>query len=178
MMLIGSTNVMAAKVGESGVSLELGVLKSNATSYVNGVSADGDLSTTYEALRIGKYYDFGRIGVSAGIINEDQGTDGKFIGVSYDYMFYNDDKLVPFLGASFSYSKNEAKGTNFTVDHNGMQYGIEAGCVYELSDKIDLEAGARYLKSNVDGSTTVSGNIIDVEVDSVVQYYISLGYKF
>ncbi len=177
-MLIGSTSAMAAKVGQSGVGLEYGALKSNAVSHVNGVTADADLSTTYEALRVGKYYDFGRIGASIGLMNEDKGTDGKFVGINYDYMFYNEGKFVPFVGASLSYSKNQAKATNYTVDHNGMQYGIEAGGVYELSDKVDLEVGARYLKSTVDGSTTVSGNVIAVEVDSVTQYYISLGYKF
>jgi hypothetical protein len=178
MMLMASTSAMAAKVGESGVGLEYGALKSNAVSRVNGVTADGDLSTTYEALRVGKYYDFGRIGATVGIMNKDQGTDGKFVGLNYDYMFYNEGKFIPFVGASLSYSKNQAKGTNYTIDHNGMQYGIEAGGVYELSDKVDLEVGARYLKSNVDGGTTVSGNVIAVEVDSVTQYYISLGYKF
>ena len=176
LLIAGSTSAMAAKVGEIGVSLEVGALKSDAFSRVNGGSkVDGDLSTTYQALRVGKYYDFGRIGASIGIMNEDKGTDGEFIGVNYDYMFYNENKLVPFVGANLSYSWNEA---NYDIEHNGMQYGIEAGAVYDISDKIELEFGARYLKSNVEGDKTVAGNKIEVEVDSVVQYYISLGYKF
>lgn len=175
MMLMASTSAMAAKVGESGVGLEFGALKSNATSSVNGVKSDGDLSTTYEALRYGKYYDFGRVGVSVGLMNEDKGTDGKFIGASYDYVFYNDSQFVPFVGASLGYSWNEA---NYDIKHNGFTYGVEAGLVYELSKELDLELGARYSKANIDGSKVVSGTNVTVDVESVTQYYISLGYKF
>lgn len=175
MMLMASTSAMAAKVGEQGIGLEVGVLKSDATSSVNGVKYDGDLSTTYEALRYGKYYDFGRVGVLAGIMNKDKGTDGKFIGANYDYMFYNDSKLVPYVGASVGYSWNEA---NYNIKHDGFTYGVEAGVVYELSKELDLELGARYLKTNIDGSEVVSGANVTVDVDSTTQYYVSLGYKF
>lgn len=174
-LLIGSTNVMAAKVGEQGIGIELGLLKSDAESRVNGVTYDADLDTTYEALRYGKYYDFGRIGASVGIMNEDQGTDGKFVGLSYDYMFYNDSQIVPFVGASLAYSWNEA---NYDIEHNGFLYGVEAGVVYELSKELDLEVGARYSKSSVDGSKTISGAVVNIEADSTMQYYFAVGYKF
>lgn len=175
MMLMASTNAMAAKVGEQGIGIEVGALKSDAVSRVNGVESNGDLSTTYEALRYGKYYDFGRIGMSVGKMNEDKGTDGKFIGTNYDYMFYNDSALVSFIGASIGYSWNTA---NYNINHNGFTYGVEAGVVYELSKELDLELGARYLKANIDGSKVVSGANVDVEVDSILQYYLAVGYKF
>lgn len=174
-LLIGCTNVMAAKVGEQGIGIEVGALKSNAESRVNGVAYDGDLDTTYEALRYGKYYDFGRIGASVGIMNEDQGTDGKFVGLTYDYMFYNESQIVPFIGAHVGYSWNEA---NYDIEHDGSIYGVEAGVVYELSKELDLEVGARYSKTNIDGSKTISGNVVNVEVDSTMQYYFAVGYKF
>ena len=178
LLLLTTTSVMAAKVGDTTIGIEFGALNSDATSKVNGVSYNGDIDTTYETLRLGKYYDFGRIGANIGIINKDSGTDGYFIGGAYDYMFYNESKLVPFVGATLSYSWNEWNGSGITVDQDGFQYGIEAGTVYDISDKIELEIGARYLESTVDGSTTSGGNKIDIEVDSVIQYYISLGYKF
>lgn len=178
MMLMASTSAMAAKVGESGISLEVGALNSNAVSRVNGVQSDGDIDTTYQALRFGEYFDYGRLGVTVGMVNEDGGTDGKYIGVNYDYMFYNGSQFVPFVGAVAAYSANTWKGSNLSIDHNGMQYGVEAGVVYDISDKVEVELGARYLKSNVSGDITVAGNKIELEVDSVTQYYISLGYKF
>lgn len=178
LLLIGSTNIMAAKVGEVGVGLEYGVLNSDAVSRTNGVSADGDLDTTFQALRIGKYYDYGRLGASIGTVNKDAGTDGQFIGVSYDYMFYNDGKIIPFVGLTAAYSWNEWEGSGISIDHDGLQYGVEAGIVYELSGTIDLELGGRYLESNVDGTKTVGATTIELDVDSAVQYYISIGYKF
>ena len=174
MLLVGSS-AFAGKPGDIVGGFEFGGLKSDASSSVNGVKADGDLSTTYEAIRVGKYYDFGRIGANAGLMNKDNGTDGKFMGVSYDYMFYNKSQLTPFIGASVSYSWDEA---NYDVKHDGWQYGPEIGIVYDLSNKVELEVGARYLGSNVDGSKTVLGHDVKVEVDSVVQYYMSVSYKF
>ena len=174
MLLIGSS-AFAGKVGDFGVGFEFGSLKSDATSSINGVSSDADLSTTYEAIRLGKYYDFGRLGLAAGLINKEKGTDGKYLGVNYDYMFYNKSQFTPFIGATVAYNWNQA---NYDIDHNGLMYGPEVGFVYDISDKVELEIGLRYLKSNVDGSKTVLGNNIKVDVDSVVQYYIGIGYKF
>ncbi len=182
LLLIGSTSVMAAKVGEMGISLEVGALNSDAVSRVSGIESNADISTTYEALRFGKYFDFGRLGVAIGLINEDKGTDGKYIGINYDYMFYNDSKFVPFVGVAVAYNSNkwEGSGVNsgINIDHNGMQYGVEAGLVYDLSDKFELEVGARYSKSSVSGDTTIGTTKIEIDVDSSTQYYLSLGYKF
>jgi len=176
-LLIG-TSLMAGKVGDTVVGLELGILNSDATSKINGVSYDGDLDTTYEVLKIAKYYNFGRLSGSIGKMNEKDGTDGHFIGATYDYMFYSNSKLIPFVGTTLSYSWNELEDSGVSVEHDGFLYGIEAGALYNISEKIELEVGARYLESTVDGSTTASGNKIDLEVDSVIQYYISLAYRF
>lgn len=175
LLLLACSSAFAGKPGDMAVGFEFGGLKSDASSYLDGVKSDGDISTTYEALRFGKYYDFGRLGVIAGFMNKDKGTDGKFVGVNYDYMFYNKSQFTPFIGASVSYSWNEA---NYDVKHDGWQYGPEIGIVYDLSNKVELEVGARYLGSNVDGSKTVLGHDVKVEVDSVVQYYMSVSYKF
>lgn len=174
MLLIGSS-AFAGKAGDTAIGFEFGGLKSDATSSVDGVSSDADISTTYEAIRAGKYYDFGRIGLNAGLINKDEGTDGKFIGVNYDYMFYNKSQFTPFIGASLAYNWNEA---NYDIKHDGWMFGPEVGVVYDISNKVELEIGARYLKSNVDGSKTVLGHDVKVDVDSSVQYYIAVGYKF
>ncbi len=169
------SSAFAGKPGDVGVSLEFGGLKSDATAKVDGISSDGDIHTTYEALRAGKYFDFGRIGGSLGYINEDDGTDGKFVAINYDYMFYNKSQFTPFVGASVAYNWNEA---NYNIKHNGLTYGPEVGVVYDVTKEVELELGARYLKSNVDGSKNVSGHRVSLDVDSSVQYYMAIGYKF
>lgn len=64
-------------------------------------------------------------------------------------MFYNKSQFTPFIGATVAYNWNQA---NYDIDHNGLMYGPEVGFVYDISDKVELEIGLRYLKSNVDGS--------------------------
>ena len=59
-----------------------------------------------------------------------------------------------------------------------MTYGPEVGVVYDVTKEVELELGARYLKSNVDGSKNVSGHRVSLDVDSSVQYYMAIGYKF
>ena len=175
MFLVGGTHLMAAKVGEQGVGIEVGTLKSDATATVNGVSGEGDLDTSFQAIKFGKYYEFGRLGASVGMMNKDRGTDGYFVGGAYDYMFYNNSQFVPFVGASVGYSWNKA---NYDIGHDGFIYGIEAGLVYEASKEIDLEIGARYFKTNIEGSKTVSGVPVKIDVDSTTHYYLSVSYKF
>ena len=63
-----------------------------------------------------------------------------------------------------------------------MNYGIEAGIVYAATKNVELELGARYMKSNVDfsGSDTY-GSVVEsfkVEADNFIQYYVGLNYKF
>lgn len=178
MLLIGSTSAIAGKIGDVGIGIEVGALSSDAVSRLNGVEADGDIDTTYQAIRAAKYFDFGRLGVALGLVNKDGGTDGEYIGITYDYMFYSNSHLTPFVGVLAAYSSNTWEGSGISIDHDGMQYGVEAGAVYDLSDKIELEIGARYLESSVDGEITVGGNTIELEVDSVIQYYMALNYKF
>ena len=114
-LLVGATSLMAAKVGDIAIGFEFGGLNSNATSKVNGVSSDGDIDTTYEAIRLGKYFDFGRLGVAIGKVNKDGGTDGEYIGINYDYMFYNDSKFIPFVGGLVNYSKNTWEGNGISI---------------------------------------------------------------
>ncbi|MDY0122275.1 MAG: outer membrane beta-barrel protein [Sulfurimonas sp.] len=170
--------LQAAKVGESGVGIEIGILKSDATSTVNGVSADGDISTTYQALRLGKYFDFGRLGATLAFVNEDGGTDGNYLALSYDYVFYNDGDFVPFVGAHMGYSRNEWSGRGISIDHNGFVYGLQAGLIYDFADEFEFEIGAKYSKTNVDGSASVPGYNISLDVENSMQYYMSVGYKF
>jgi hypothetical protein len=172
------STLSAAKVGQAGVGIEVGILKSGATAKVNGVSSDGDIDTTYQALRLGKYFDFGRIGASLAIVNEDGGTDGKNFGIAYDYVFYNDGEFVPFVGAHLGYSKNEWSGRSVSIDHNGAVYGVQAGLIYDAFEEFEIEIGAKYSKTNIDGSASFPGYQIDLEVDNTMQYYVSVGFKF
>ena len=188
MFVLGSSLLSAAQVGDIGIGFEFGTLKSDATNKATnlgtGVSAngDGDVSTTYEALLIGKYFDFGRIGLALGYGNKKDDLTTTYFGVNYDYMFENKSKFTPFIGAIVSYSSSKYDDSLISLTETGYNYGFEAGTTFEISRHFDLEIGARYLWSTVEGDTTetIAGQKIKVEVDvdSVQQIYFGIGYNF
>jgi outer membrane protein W len=121
LLLMGTTAAMAGKVGDTIVGAEFGAMHTSstatATNLTSGASASesGSDNTTYEAIKLGKYYDYGRVGAALGHGNSKDGVDSNYIAVSYDYMFYNESKITPFIGASLSYAKATAKGDGFNV---------------------------------------------------------------
>ena len=173
--LLVSSSAFAAKPGETVAGFELGKFKTDASQSINGVSHGADVSMVYEAIKINKYSNSGRFGASAGLLNENKGTDGKFLTANYDFMFYNQTSFTPFVGGTLGYSWNEAE---FGVNHNGWLLGPQIGIVYDFSNQFEIEIGGRYLKSTANGSKNVLGNNIGNDVDYVKQYYISVGYKF
>lgn len=188
LLLMGTTAAMAGKVGDTIVGAEFGAMHTSstatATNLTNGTSAsesDSD-NTTYEALKVGKYFEFGRVGATLGHGNSKDGVDSNYIGLSYDYMFYNESKITPFVGASLSYAKATAEGDGFSVDETGVNYGAELGLTYDISNNIEFELGARFLASNMSGddTQTISGTPVkvDIDVDNIQQYYFGLNYKF
>jgi outer membrane protein W len=188
LLLIGATTAMAGKVGDSIVGVEFGAMHTNSTATVtnltNGASASvsGSDNTSYEAIKLAKYYDFGRVGAVLGHGNSKDGVDSNYIGLSYDYMFYSNSKFTPFIGASLSYAKATAEGEGFSIDETGINYGAEVGLVYDISKHMEFEIGARFLASNMSGddTQTINGTPIKVEidVDNIQQYYFGLNYKF
>jgi len=188
LLVIGSTSAMAAKVGDTIIGVEFGgqhvSSTTTATNLTTGVSASasGSDNTTYEAIKVGKYIKYGRVGVTLGHGNSKNGVKSNYLGASYDYVFYNDSKFSPFIGAIVAYSKTTATGSGFTVNENGFSYGGEAGLTYDISSKFDLEIGARYLSSNASGddTQTISGTPVKVtvNVDNITQYYFGVNYKF
>jgi len=144
LLLMGTTAAMAGKVGDTIVGAEFGAMHTSstatATNLTNGTSAsesDSD-NTTYEALKVGKYFEFGRVGATLGHGNSKDGVDSNYIGLSYDYMFYNESKITPFVGASLSYAKATAEGDGFSVDETEVNYGAELGLTYDISNNIEL----------------------------------------
>jgi len=188
LLLVGSTGVMAANIGETVIGVEFGAMHTsstgtatNLTTNVSGSATSSD-NTTYEALKFGKYFGFGRVGAMFGHGNSKDGVSSNYLGVSYDYMFYNQGKFTPFVGASLSYAKATATGDGFMVDETGFNYGGELGVIYDIAKNIELELGARFLASNMSGNDTqtISGNPIkvNIDIDNIQQYYFGVNYKF
>lgn len=153
---------------------------------IEGGSTSNTLNTTYEALKMGKYFDFGRIYGSIAYQNKKDTMSSYTYGLGYDYLFKNKSDFTPFIGLNASYSQgktddNDAK--ELGVDHpKGFNYGAETGLIYAITKNTELEIGVRYVISDVDDTSTVNDggtNVnIKLENDRFVQYYIGLNYKF
>lgn len=185
----------------------------NSVDYVNGVlSTDPrdngpinfspSLKSTYEAIKFGKYFDYGRVYISLGKENGDtwkiNGEQLKYsslnLGIGYDYLFKNKSEFTPFMGVSVGYTKGKFDGSlgdQLHLDNvKGITYGANIGTLYSLSKSLDLEIGARYLKHNIDksfngsyyefdGVDTFSGTSTGkIKVDNSIQYYLGLNYNF
>lgn len=141
---------------------------------------------TYEALKIGKYFEYGRVYGSLAKQNEKDDFSSYTLGVGYDYMFKNKSDFTPFLGVNASYTKAKIDGELYDVlsldKPKGFNYGVEAGFVYAMSKNLELEMGVRYMKSNIDESFSFSDGTnsanIKIEAENITQYYLGLNYKF
>ena len=197
LLLVGSSALVAADMDNSWfVGGEFGAQKmkftDTATATLAGVTASesetSKLNATYEALKVGKYFEYGRVYGSLGKQNEKDDFSSYSLGLGYDYMFKNKSDFTPFLGVNASYTKGKIDDADLALmgmdKLKGFNYGIEAGIVYAATKNIELEIGARYMKSNVDSSgsdsVTYAPTVVNakIEADNVVQYYVGLNYKF
>jgi len=61
---------------------------------------------------------------------------------------------------------------------DGFYYGIGAGVLYPVTNKLELEIGARYMGTSVDDNWAITPASVKVEAESFTQYYIGLNYNF
>lgn len=189
LLFISSSALVAAEMDNSWfVGGEFGAqnMKIKSTVTVLGVtdSEKDTMKATYEALKIGKNFEFGRVYGSLGKQNEKDDFTSYTLGLGYDYLFKNKSELTPFIGINASYTKGKvdtATAASISLDKpKGFNYGVEAGILYAMTKNIELEAGIRYMLSNVDDtfSSTAPAISAKLEGENIAQYYIGLNYKF
>ncbi len=188
LLLVGSS-VFAAEIGNNWfVGGEFGAqnMKIKSTATILGVtdSEKDTMKATYEAIKIGKNFEFGRVYGSLGRQNEKDEFTSYTLGLGYDYLFKNKSEFTPFLGINASYTKgkvDDVTAAAISLDKpKGFNYGVEAGILYAMTKNVELEAGIRYMVSNVDDtfSSTAPAISVKLEGENITQYYIGLNYKF
>jgi outer membrane protein W len=101
------------------------------------------------------------------------------VGLGYDYLIKNSTAITPFIGANVSYLKGNIDDMPILDKPEGFTAGLEAGFIYAIDKKIELEAGIRYMNvSNVEDSVSVTGASAKVEGKTATQYYVGVNYKF
>lgn len=144
------------------------------------------IDSTYEGIKVGKYFEFGRVYGNFAYQNKKDDLSSYTFGLGYDYLFKNKSDFIPFIGLNVSYSKakwsfEDAKILSLDKP-DGFNYGPEAGFIYSLTKNTELEMGVRYMISDVkdtfsidDGTNSAS---IKIESEKIIQYYVGLNYKF
>ena len=184
LLMIGSSALMAADMGNGWfMGAEFGgmdiKMKATASSSGTVASATDTMNTTYESLKIGKYFDNSRLYTTINYENKKDDFSSWIWGLGYDYLIKNSSSITPFIGANVSYVKGKVDDIPILDKPAGFAAGVEAGFIYALSSKAEIEAGIRYMNiSNVKDSASISGVSAKLEGKTATQYYLGLNYKF
>jgi len=149
----------------------------------NTLNISDTIYSTYESLKIGKYFDYGRVYGSIVRQNKEDYFSSWSLGLGYDYLFKNSSAFTPFVGINTLYTKGKDE-TNFATTYDidrpkGFSYGVEAGLIYAIATHVDLEIGTRYMdSSDVQDSRTAGADHGKFEGKTTLQYYVGLNYKF
>ncbi|MCD8477067.1 MAG: porin family protein [Sulfurospirillum sp.] len=183
LLMMGSA-LMAADMGNGWfMGTEFGGMdiKMKATASSGGTTASitDTMNTTYESIKIGKYFDNSRIYTALNYQNKKDDFSSWSWGLGYDYLIKNSSSITPFIGANVSYIKGKVDDMPVLDKPAGFAAGVEAGLIYALSPKAELEAGIRYMNiSNVEDSGSISGVSVKLEGKTATQYYLGINYKF
>lgn len=184
LLMISGSALMAADLGNNWfMGTELGgmniKMKASATLGGTTESLTDTMNATYESLKIGKYFDNSRIYTALNYQNKKDDFSSWAVGLGYDYLIKNSTAITPFIGANVSYLKGNIDDMPILDKPEGFTAGLEAGFIYAIDKKIELEAGIRYMNvSNVEDSVSVTGASAKVEGKTATQYYVGVNYKF
>ncbi|WP_041956782.1 OmpW family outer membrane protein [Sulfurospirillum arsenophilum] len=155
-----------------------------------GISDEGvykdTIDSTYEGIKVGKYFDFGRIYGNVSYQNKKEDVSSYTFGLGYDYLFKNKSGLTPFIGVNASYSiakydTDVAKDLQLDKP-KGFNYGPEAGFLYSVTKNTELEIGVRYMISDVKDTFSIDNGTdradVKLEAEKIIQYYVGVNYKF
>ena len=189
-LLLASSSVLVAGEMDNSwfIGGEFGAqnMKVKSTATILGVtdSATDTLDATYEAVKAGKYFEFGRVYGSLSKQNEKDDFTSYSFGLGYDYLFKNKSEFTPFVGVNASYTKGKVDiedARTLSLDKpKGFNYGLEAGLLYSMAKNMELEFGIRYMISNVDDTFNMTTPAISLKLEgeNITQYYLGLNYKF
>lgn len=187
-LLFIGTSLMAADTKDSwfvggefgGMNMKYGFDGRQGVSTLNFTDT---IYASYEAIKVGKYFDYGRVYGSLGRQNKKDAFSSWNMGVGYDYLFKNSSSWTPFIGVNGLYTKGKDE-TTFATLYNlkhpeGFSYGAEVGLIYAMASNVDFEVGARYMNNkDVEESRRSGADYGIFEGKQTLQYYIGINYKF
>lgn len=191
LMLGTSSALIAAETGKEWfVGGEFGGMsmhtKTSGTDNGDTLDFKETINSTYEGIKVGKYFDFGRVYGNVSYQNKKEDLSSYTFGLGYDYLFKNKSGFTPFIGlnASYSIAKWDREGASeVSLDKpKGFNYGPEAGLIYSVTKNTEFEIGVRYMISDVKDTYSVNDGVdninVKLEAEKIIQYYVGVNYKF
>lgn len=183
LMMSGSALIAADMGNDWFIGTEVGGMNINlnlkATRGGETVSVTDAMDTTYEAIKIGKYFDNSRVYGIIDYQNVKDSLSSWAVGIGYDYLIKNSTCWTPFIGVNASYLKANIDEFPVLNKPAGFTAGIEAGLIYALGKNYEMELGARYINtSDFEDSISFTNASAKIKGKTVSQYYLGLNYKF
>ena len=170
---------VGADIGNTAFDMKTSV---TFTGY-GSASASSDDDGGSQPLKVGYYFDKNnRASAFFQNINVDNG-DARTYGVGYDYLIGNND-FKPFVGLIVGSGSMESD--DGSIDMTGVVYGAQVGLNYAFNENFSAEIGYRYLKSNMEDSTSGVVNVsgtnyaydATIEVETLKNWFFGVNYKF
>lgn len=170
-----ASGLMAADSGNY-IGFDLGSTKFDMKASAAGVSAEESDDGGSQTLKVGYYFDKNsRTFMSYQNINVD-GGDAYYYGIGYDYLI-GDNDIKPFVGGFVGYGSSEVDAYP-DLDMAGVVFGAQVGVNYAVNENFSVEAGYRYMKSNMEDTITIAGVDVKSEIDPITNWFVGVNYKF
>ncbi|QOY54310.1 porin family protein [Candidatus Sulfurimonas marisnigri] len=170
-----ASGLMAADSGVY-IGADIGNTAFDMKASALGVSAEEKDDGGSQTLKVGYYLDKNsRACISYQNINVD-GGDAYHFGIGYDYLI-GDNDIKPFVGGYVGYGSAEVDVYS-ELDISGVVFGAQAGVNYAINDNFSVEAGYRYIKSNMEDTINIIGVDVKLEVDPIKNWFVGVNYKF
>ena len=167
------------------LALSTSVMAMDVEYFIGAGAERGNMDTTVSAgtLSIGNKYKDTALKLKAGVILDkshrislsrvgysEQGGDFDLTNLNYDYILPLKNDFSLLAGAHLGVAEYDEPGYNM----DGMDYGLQAGVLYDFTSNVQLETSFAYTKYTVDG--TFSG--VKAEFDDSTSFYLGFNYKF
>jgi len=155
------------------IGLGIGYTSFSADKQYSEINTDGmSLSFT-----LGHYYgDYGRFNASYTYIKSEENIDeSDMLSLAYDFMLPINDSIALYVGPVAGYTRySEHDNLGNEINLSGLHIGGELGGVFNFSEKLEVEAGYRYLSEA--GEDTYLGQ--SIKAQSMSMFYFGVNYHF
>ena len=137
-------------------------LADSTEDSINGGLKVGAESGEYRVFLSGRYYDI-------------DGFDSvTSVGGEFQYLIPLQEELKLFLGVNGGMMDMEFKSSQGLREISTAYVGGDAGLNFEISQKMNLDAGVRYML--IDYDHTMGSPAVTYNIDKIVQGYIGLNF--